>query len=177
MDMLYTLMPLVLLIAIMYFLLIRPQKKREKQVNEMRSAVKVGDEVITIGGIHGTVSKVRDEYLTIQIGADKTKLEITRWAISKVVTDQPAMPRPTPRKKPVEEVEEDKPKKARPKKLEKPSHAPASDAAQNTAEKAAPAAEAAAQPATQAAESPAQETATEAAQQEASVKLEKAEKE
>ena len=57
-DRLYTLMPLVLLIAIMYFLLIRPQKKREKQVNEMRSAVKVGDEVITIGGIHGTVSKL-----------------------------------------------------------------------------------------------------------------------
>ena len=63
-NMLATLLPLVLLLVIMYFLLIRPQKKREKQVNEMRSNVRVGDEIITIGGICGKVVKTKDESLT-----------------------------------------------------------------------------------------------------------------
>ncbi len=88
---LVTLMPLVLLIVIMYFLLIRPQKKREKAVTAMRNSIKVGDEVITIGGICGKIVKTKDETLTIQVGADKTKFEIMRWAVSKVVTDEPAL--------------------------------------------------------------------------------------
>jgi preprotein translocase subunit YajC len=79
------LMPLVLLIFIMYFLLIRPQKKREKSINQMRSGIKVGDEIITIGGICAKVIKIRDEKITIEVGADKTKFEIMRWAVSKVV--------------------------------------------------------------------------------------------
>jgi preprotein translocase subunit YajC len=120
MDTLYTLMPLVLLIVIMYFLLIRPQKKREKQVNAMRNSIKVGDEIITIGGIYGTVARVKDDQLVIQVGADKTKLEITRWAVSKVVTDEPVASRPARPKKAAEKEEvEAAPKKARPKKLEK----------------------------------------------------------
>ena len=84
-NMLATLLPLVLLLVIMYFLLIRPQKKREKQVNEMRSNVRVGDEIITIGGICGKVVKTKDESLVIQVGADKVKFEIMRWSVSKVV--------------------------------------------------------------------------------------------
>jgi len=74
--------PLVLLIVVMYFLLIRPQKKKEKQVADMRNSIKVGDDIVTIGGIYGKVVKVKDERLTIQVGADKTKFEITRWAVS-----------------------------------------------------------------------------------------------
>ena len=77
-NMLATLLPLVLLLVIMYFLLIRPQKKREKQVNEMRSNVRVGDEIITIGGICGKVVKTKDESLVIQVGADKVKFEIKK---------------------------------------------------------------------------------------------------
>lgn len=80
-------MPLVLLVAIMYFLLIRPQKKKEKAINAMRSAVRVGDDIITIGGIIGKVTRVKDDSLTIQIGSDKTKMEITRWAVSKIVEE------------------------------------------------------------------------------------------
>ncbi len=79
------LMPLVLLIIIMYFLLIRPQKKREKSINAMRNAIKIGDEIITIGGICGKVVKTKDEKLTIEVGSDKTKFEIMRWAVSKIV--------------------------------------------------------------------------------------------
>lgn len=118
MDLLYTLMPLAFLIAVMYFLMIRPQKKKEKQVNNMRGNLKVGDEVLTIGGIHGVISKVREDYLTIQVGADKTKLEVTRWAISQKVNSEPVKTKPSQRK-PKEEEDAPEAKKARPKKLEK----------------------------------------------------------
>ena len=87
MQTLSTIMPLILLIAVMYFLLIRPQKKREKEVNAMRSGVQVGDEIITIGGICGKIVKTKDESLVIQVGADKVKFEIMRWAVSKVVEE------------------------------------------------------------------------------------------
>ncbi|MDD2215050.1 MAG: preprotein translocase subunit YajC [Eubacteriales bacterium] len=122
MDTLYTLMPLILLVAIMYFLLIRPQKKREKQVNAMRANIKAGDDIVTIGGIYGTVTKIKDDKLIIQLGADRTKIEIARWAISKVVNDEPATTAPVRAKRGEtadnEETETPK-KKSRPKKLEK----------------------------------------------------------
>ncbi|MDR2355388.1 MAG: preprotein translocase subunit YajC [Clostridiales Family XIII bacterium] len=89
MNNLTTLLPLLLLIVIMYFMLIRPQKKREREINNMRNAIKVGDEVITIGGICGKIVKTKEDVLTIQVGADKTKFEIMRWAISKVVSEAP----------------------------------------------------------------------------------------
>ncbi len=123
MDTLYTLMPLILLIFIMYFLLIRPQKKKERQVNAMRSSIKVGDSIITIGGIYGTVSRVKDDSLVIQVGADKVKLEVTRWAISKVVEDGGAPASKTSKSKPVTEAKEDiEPEKKAPRRrLEKTS--------------------------------------------------------
>lgn len=122
METLYTFMPLLLLIFIMYFLLIRPQKKREKQVNAMRSSIKVGDQIITIGGIYGTVVRLRDDQLVIQVGSDKTKLEIARWAVSKVITDEPAgarTPKPKKEAEPVNEETEESQKKSKPKRLDK----------------------------------------------------------
>jgi preprotein translocase subunit YajC len=116
---LITLMPLILLIVIMYFLLIRPQKKREKAVNEMRNAIKVGDEIITIGGICGKIVKTKDEVLTIQVGADKTKFEIMRWAVSKVVTDEPVSSSKKAKKEEPQESQDDSAKKVLPKKLGK----------------------------------------------------------
>ncbi len=80
-------LPLIILLLVMYFLLIRPQKKREKEVNAMRSGVQVGDEIITIGGICGKIVKTKEESLIIQVGADKIKFEIMRWAVSKVVEE------------------------------------------------------------------------------------------
>lgn len=132
------------LFAIMYFLLIRPQKKREKQIADMRNNVKVGDDVVTIGGIYGKIVKVKDDRFTIQVGADKTKFDIAKWAISKVENAAPDS-----KKKPVDDVEEEeKPKKVSPKKLKKLS------AEEPAAEE--PATEAAAEPAP--AEEPAAET-------------------
>ncbi len=120
MDTLYTLMPLILLILIMYFLLIRPQKKKEKQINAMRNSIKVGDNIITIGGIYGTVSRVKDESLVIQVGADKTKLEITRWAVSKVVEEGASAPKATRSKpEPAEKEDQEPVKKGPRRRLEK----------------------------------------------------------
>ncbi len=119
MDQFMTLMPLLLLIFIMYFLLIRPQKKREKEVNSMRSALKVGDDIITIGGICGKIVKTKDESLIIQVGADKTKMEVMRWSISKVVSSNANAP--SKKSAPMEDKEEpvEEPKKTMPKKLTK----------------------------------------------------------
>jgi len=91
---------LVLFILVMYLLLIRPQKKKEKAINEMRASVQVGDEIITIGGICGKVVKTKDESITIQVGADKVKFEIMRWGVSKIAesygrTASSRRPRPT----------------------------------------------------------------------------------
>ena len=106
---------LVIFLLIMYLLLIRPQKKKEKQIEEMRSNVKVGDEVVTIGGICGKIVKTKDNSLVIQVGADKTKFEITRWAVSTVISTKSER---------VEEKEEkkaeEKKKAAKPKRIDTP---------------------------------------------------------
>ena len=109
-------LPLIILLAVMYFLLIRPQKKREKEVNAMRKGLQVGDEIITIGGICGKIVKTKDESLVIQVGADKVKFEIMRWAVSRVVEEskRPAKNRAAEE---TEEVEEKKPSK--PKRMKK----------------------------------------------------------
>ena len=72
---------MVAMFAIMYFVMIRPQKKRQKEEQEMRNAVDVGDEVTTIGGICGKVVTVKEEHLIIETGADRNRMQITRWAI------------------------------------------------------------------------------------------------
>ena len=77
-------LPIVAIIALMWFILIRPQRKREKQVTEMRNALKVGDQITTIGGIIGRITKIKDDTLVVAVGADKVKMEFARWAISKV---------------------------------------------------------------------------------------------
>ncbi len=68
--------------AIMYFVMIRPQKKKQAAEKEMRESLQVGDEITTIGGIVGRVVTVKDDSLIIETGADRNKIKITRWAIS-----------------------------------------------------------------------------------------------
>ena len=69
------------LFALMYFMTIRPQKKRQKEEQEMRNAVEVGDEITTIGGICGKVVTVKENHLIIETGADRNRMQITRWAV------------------------------------------------------------------------------------------------
>lgn len=70
------------LFLIYYFLLLRPAKKRDKALKEMRGSLEVGNKIISIGGIMGRVVSVKDDYVVIETGADKTKLQVTKWAIS-----------------------------------------------------------------------------------------------
>lgn len=67
--------------ALMYFMTIRPQKKRQKEEQEMRNAVDIGDEITTIGGICGKVVSVKENNLVIETGTDRTRMLITRWAV------------------------------------------------------------------------------------------------
>lgn len=78
------LIPFALLILVMYFLLIRPQRKKEKENKEMLASLAVGDNVTTIGGICGKITGIRDDVLTLEIGSEKIKLVFERWAIRDV---------------------------------------------------------------------------------------------
>ncbi len=70
-----------LIIAVFYFILIRPQSKQKKKEDEMRSNIEVGDTIVTIGGIVGRVVSVKDEDLVIETGADRNKMKIKKWAV------------------------------------------------------------------------------------------------
>ena len=77
-----TVIMLVLMLAVFYFMLIRPENKRKKEAEEMRSAVKTGDLITTIGGIMGTVVHVKEDRVVMETGADQVRIEIAKWAIS-----------------------------------------------------------------------------------------------
>lgn len=78
---------MVVFFGIFYFLLIRPQQKKNKEIQKMRSELKVGDNIITIGGVHGKVLNIKDEVLTLEVGADKVKLQVSKWAVGSVKED------------------------------------------------------------------------------------------
>lgn len=75
---------LVAMVAVFYFVGIRPQKKQEKTQNEMRNSLTVGDEVTTIGGIIGKIVSIKDETCVIETSHDRTKIRILKTAISRV---------------------------------------------------------------------------------------------
>lgn len=80
-SLLITFLPLIAIFVIFYLLLIRPQRKKEKETQKMRSNVQVGDEVTTIGGIMGRVVTIKDDTLVIETGADRSKIRIKKWAV------------------------------------------------------------------------------------------------
>ena len=77
-----SLIMIVAMIAVFYFLMIRPENKRKKEAEQMRSAVKTGDVITTIGGIIGTVVNVKDDKVVIETSADQVRVELAKWAIS-----------------------------------------------------------------------------------------------
>ena len=81
-SMLATFIPLILMIVIFYFLLIRPQKKRDKEVQKMRENIEIADEIVTIGGIIGIIVSMKEDSLVIETGSDRSKVRLARWAIS-----------------------------------------------------------------------------------------------
>ena len=73
---------LVVMLAIFYFLLIRPENKKKKELAKMRSELTIGDEVTTIGGIIGTICAVKEDSIVIETSADRVRVEFAKWAIS-----------------------------------------------------------------------------------------------
>ena len=80
---LFSFLPLVAIIAIFYLLILRPQRKKQQETQKMLSALKKGDRVITIGGIHGVVQSIKDSTVIVKVD-ENTKLEFNRAAISSV---------------------------------------------------------------------------------------------
>lgn len=80
--MLGMILPLVLLIAVFYFLLIRPENKKKKAAAKMRSELSVGDQITTIGGIVGTICAVKENTIVIETSSDRVRMEFTKWAVS-----------------------------------------------------------------------------------------------
>ena len=99
-SMLPSLLMIVVMIAVFYFILIRPENKRKKQAEEMRSSLKVGDEITTIGGITGTICAVKEKTLVIETGADRVRIEFAKWAVSSkgTQTTEEAIPETTDKK-------------------------------------------------------------------------------
>ena len=73
---------MVVMVVIFYFFLIRPENKKKKAANEMRSSLKVGDNITTIGGIIGDIVSVKEDSLVIETSADKVRVEFAKWAVS-----------------------------------------------------------------------------------------------
>ncbi|NLJ41487.1 MAG: preprotein translocase subunit YajC [Clostridiales bacterium] len=84
MGILMNLLPFIVIIGVFYFLMIRPQRKRDKENREMLAALTTGDNITTIGGICGKIVSVNDDIVVIEVGADKVKLVFERWAIKSV---------------------------------------------------------------------------------------------
>ena len=77
-------LPMILIFVIFYFMLIRPQRKKDKEAKQMLDNLKVGDRICTIGGIYGTIVRIKDQVLTIEVGEQKTQMMIARWAVRNV---------------------------------------------------------------------------------------------
>ena len=77
-----TLLMMAIMFGIMYFILIRPENKRKKEAEEMRSSLRTGDQITTIGGIVGTVVNIKENKIVIETGADQVRIELEKWAVS-----------------------------------------------------------------------------------------------
>ena len=83
-SLIVSMLPMVLIFVVFYFFMIRPQKKKDKQVKDMLAALKKGDRVCTIGGIYGTIEHIKDDTITLAVGKDHVNLVFARWAIRSV---------------------------------------------------------------------------------------------
>ena len=79
-----TFLPLVLIFVVFWFMLIRPQRKKDKQLKEMLNNLKAGDRICTIGGIYGTIVGIKDDTVTLSVGRDNLTMVVARWGIRSV---------------------------------------------------------------------------------------------
>lgn len=74
---------IAVLVAVFYFFMIRPERKRKKETEEMRSSLTVGDPVVTIGGLAGKIVEIKNDEIVFETGDDRVRIEVKKWAISK----------------------------------------------------------------------------------------------
>lgn len=86
-----TFIPLILIIVVFYFFVIRPQSKQQKEVQKMRDNIKVGDEVLTIGGFYGIVYAIDDKNVVLEMLPDFNKTMVIKTAISRVITEEESL--------------------------------------------------------------------------------------
>ena len=108
----YTILMLIVMVAIMYFLMIRPENKRKKKAQEMRDSLKKGDVITSIGGIIGKIVSVSKDTIVIETSDDRVRMELTKWAVSSVGVQSSEQPE--------EKKEEKKDEKKPAKKEEEP---------------------------------------------------------
>lgn len=77
-------LPMIVILALFYFMIIRPQQKHQKEAQNMRNSIQVGDQIITIGGIIGKIIQVKDDIVVIEVGSQKSSMEILKSAIGSV---------------------------------------------------------------------------------------------
>ena len=82
--MLLQMSPILIMVLVMYFLMIRPERKRRKKEKAMLDALKRGDRICTIGGIYGTISEIKNDTIVLKVGGQQTPMVIARWAIRSV---------------------------------------------------------------------------------------------
>ena len=100
------LVTLVLMLAVFYFMLIRPENKRKKEAEQMRSSVKNGDKITTIGGIVGKIVMVNPNTIVIETSDDRVRLELTKWAVSQAGVQTGEQPAAEKKDKKAEKKEE-----------------------------------------------------------------------
>lgn len=105
----YTILMLIVMVAIMYFLMIRPENKRKKKAQEMRDSLKKGDAITSIGGIIGRIVSVGKDTIVIETSDDRVRMELTKWAVSSVGVQSGEQPEEKKEeKKPAKKEEEKK---------------------------------------------------------------------
>ena len=102
---------LLLMLLVMYFFMIRPQNKKQKEMEKKISALKKGDKVVTIGGIHGTIAQAKEKTLVVKVD-DNTKIEFNRSAIATVISEEPSEAESSEKKAGLFSVKSDKKKVA-----------------------------------------------------------------
>lgn len=83
-SLLFTFAPMILIFVVFWFMMIRPQRKKDKQVKEMLNNLKAGDRICTIGGIYGTITGIQDDTVRLSVGRNNTEMVVARWAIRSV---------------------------------------------------------------------------------------------
>ena len=99
---------LVLMFAMLYFFMIRPENKRKKEAQNLRDSLKVGDVITTIGGIVGTICKVDESTIVIETSDDRVRMELTKWAVSSVGVQSGEQPEEKKEEKKPSKKEEEK---------------------------------------------------------------------